>query len=114
MRSTIDAEKIEKLVNLEELPGADLILLSLEDLRNGKTKTIGVLLITIASTRLTAASLVFPKDQLVCEPELALYHRLEKERSDAYSYYNSLLNSLNSFCNALELKQSLQNKNQSP
>jgi hypothetical protein len=38
------------------------------------------------------------------EPELALYNHLQIDRDDAYSYYNALLNSLNSFCVALELK----------
>ena len=97
-------------MNLEELPGADLILPGLEDLHNGKTNTVEALLVTIASIRLTAAGLVFPTDHLVSEPELSLYHRLENERNDAYPYYNALLNSLNSFCHALELKQSIENR----
>ncbi len=54
--------------------------------------------------RLTAAGLDIPKKPLISEPELALYAHLQNERDDAYSYYNSLLNSLNSFCNALEMK----------
>nr|WP_309739501.1 MULTISPECIES: hypothetical protein [unclassified Chamaesiphon] len=41
---------------------------------------------------------------LVSEPELALYEYLQIDRDDAYAYYNALLNSLNSFCAALELK----------
>jgi hypothetical protein len=45
-----------------------------------------------------------PKVPLAKEPELALYAHLQSERDDAYSYYNALLNSLNSFCAALELK----------
>jgi hypothetical protein len=92
-------------MNLNELPGADLILPGLDDLRNGQTTTIGALLITIASQRLTAAGLDFPKDHLIPEPELALYARLQRERSDAYPYYNALLASLNSFCNALDLQR---------
>ena len=88
---------------LNELPGADLGLPGLEDLRNGKTNTVGSLLIAIAATRLTEAGLDIPKDDLAPEPELTLYARLQDERDDAYSYYNALLSSLNSFCNALEL-----------
>ena len=93
------------MINLNELPGSDLILPGLDDLRDGKTHTVGALLIAIASTRLSKAGLKFPKDHLVSEPELTLYAQLEAERDDAYPYYNALLNSLSSFCNALELSQ---------
>jgi hypothetical protein len=89
-------------MNLNELPGAELILPGLDDLQKGDTNTVGALLVTIAATRLTEAGLSFPKDHLVSEPELTLYARLQAERDDAYPYYNALLNSLNSFCNALE------------
>jgi hypothetical protein len=88
---------------LDELPGAELILPGLEDLRNGKTKTVGALLVAIAATRLAEAGLDIPKDYLNLEPEFTLYTRLQNEQDDAYSYYNALLSSLNSFCNALEL-----------
>jgi hypothetical protein len=90
-------------MNLEELPGAELILPGIDDLHNGKTNTVGSLLIAIAATRLTKAGLDFPSSCLAPEPELTLYERLQEERSDAYSYYNALLSRLNSFCNALEL-----------
>ena len=91
-------------MELNELPGSDLILLGLEDLYQGRNNTIGSLLIAISSKRLTAAGLDIPKALLASEPELALYAHLQNERDDAYPYYNSLLNSLNSFCAALELK----------
>jgi hypothetical protein len=90
-------------MSLNELPGAELILPGLEDLRKGETNTVGALLVTIAATRLTEAGLDVPKDYLVSEPELSLYARLQEERDDAYPYFNALLNSLSSFCNALEL-----------
>lgn len=90
-------------MNLNELPGADLILTGLEDLDRGETHTIESLLVAIAATRLTQAGLDVPKVHLPFEPELTLYARLQDERDDAYLYYNALLNSLNSFCNALEL-----------
>jgi hypothetical protein len=61
------------------------------------------LLVTIAATRLIEAGLDIPKDRLAPDPELTLYARLQDERDDAYAYYNALLNSLSSFCNALEL-----------
>ena len=90
-------------MNLNELPGAELILPGLDDLHNGKSNTVEALLVAIASTRLTDAGLDVPKDRLAPEPELTLYARLQHERDDAYPYYNALLNSLNSFCSALEL-----------
>lgn len=90
-------------MNLNELPGAEIILPGLEDLHNGKTNTVGALLIAIAATRLTLAGLEVPKERLVSDPELALYEHLQRERDDAYPYYNALLDRLNSFCNALEL-----------
>jgi len=90
-------------MNLNELPGAEIILPGLSDLRSGESKTIGALLAAIASTRLTEAGLDIPKNHLAPEPELTLYALLQDEREDAYIYYNALLNQLNSFCNALEL-----------
>ena len=86
----------------------ELILPGLEDLYHGRNNTIGSLLISIASIRLTAAGLDIPQEYLVIEPELALYNHLQIDRDDAYSYYNALLNSLNSFCAALELKSKYQ------
>jgi hypothetical protein len=90
-------------MNLNDLPGAEIILPGLSDLHNGESNTIGALLVAIAVTRLTEAGLDIPKDHLASEPELTLYARLQDERDDAYPYYNALLNRLNSFCNALEL-----------
>jgi hypothetical protein len=103
-------------VELNELPGSELILPGLEDLYHGRNNTIGSLLISLAeplwkrlaSIRLTAAGLDIPQGSLVSEPELALYNQLQIDRDDAYSYYNALLNSLNSFCAALELNSKYQ------
>jgi hypothetical protein len=95
-------------MELNELPGSELILPGLEDLYHGRNNTIGSLLISIASIRLTAAGLDIPQVSLVSEPELALYNHLQIDRDDAYPYYNALLNSLNSFCAALELKSKYQ------
>lgn len=96
----------KNLMDLKDLPGAEWILPGVEDLHNGKRDSIGALLITIASTRLATAGLDFPKEGLLPEPELTLYDRLQHERDDAYAYYNALLDSLNSFCNALEVTSS--------
>jgi hypothetical protein len=90
-------------MNLNELPGSEIILPGLSDLHSGESNTIGALLIAIASTRLSEAGLDIPKDHLAPEPELTLYANLQDKQEDAYIYYNALLNQLNSFCNALEL-----------
>lgn len=90
-------------MNLKALPGAELILPGLEALRNNQNDTVGALLIAIAHTRLTNAGLPIPNTTLAAEPELTLYAKLKNERNDAYPYYNALLTSLVSFCNALEL-----------
>jgi hypothetical protein len=91
-------------VELNELPGSELILPGLDDLRHGRNQTIGALLIAIASIRLAEAGLEIPNQPLASEPELTLYDHLQSDREDAYAYYNALLNSLNSFCAALELQ----------
>ncbi len=91
-------------MNLNELPAGEMILMGLRDLHNGESNTIGALLVAIAATRLTEAGLDISKNNLALEPELTLYARLQDEREDAYPYYNALLNSLNSFCNAIEFR----------
>jgi hypothetical protein len=91
-------------MELHKLPGSEWILPGLADLQQGNNQTIGSLLIAIASARLTAAGLAIPPGPIVSEPELALYAYLQADREDAYADYNALLNSLNSFCAALELK----------
>lgn len=48
-------------MNLDELPGAELILPGLADLRHGQNNTVGALLVAIACTRLTQAGLVVPR-----------------------------------------------------
>ena len=88
---------------LNDLPGAEIILPGLRDIKRGDSNTMGALLVAIAATRLTEAGLDLHKYQLASEPELNLYALLQNEREDAYPHYNALLNSLNSFCNALEL-----------
>ena len=39
-------------MDLKELPGAELILPGIKDLHNGKTNTVGALLVAIASIHL--------------------------------------------------------------
>jgi hypothetical protein len=98
-------------MNLNNLPGAEIILPGLSDLHTGESNTIGALLVAIAATRLTEAGLDIPNYHLAPEPELTLYARLQNEREDAYPYYNALLNRLNSFCNALEISRKYKSSN---
>jgi hypothetical protein len=67
-------------MELNELPGSELILPGLEDLSHGINNTVGSLLISIASIRLTAAGLDIPQVSLMSEPELALYAHLQIDR----------------------------------
>ncbi len=87
------------------------MLPGLEDLKQGRSNTVGTLLIAIAFTRLTNTGLAISKAALIPEPELTLYARLEDKRADAYSD-NALLTSLNSFCNALKLRSWLNRSKQ--
>jgi len=89
-------------MSLHDLPGAEIILPGLSDLRNGKSNTIGALLVAIAATRLTEAGLDIQKHHLSPEPELNLYACLQDEREDAYPYYNALLKRLKPSNTALE------------
>lgn len=90
-------------MNLHQLPGANFILPGLMDLQNGESHTIGALLVAIAATRLKKAGLAIPLQNLAPEPELSLYQLLGQKGNNAYSDYNALLNTLQSFCNAIEL-----------
>jgi hypothetical protein len=89
-------------MDLQDLPGAEFILPGLADLQNGQSQTIGALLVAIAATRLSDAGLKVSRENMVKEPEFALYDRLQEEQEDPYAYYNALLKRLDSFCNALE------------
>jgi len=95
-------------MNFNDLPGAEIILPGLDDLRRGESSTIGALLIAIAAKRLTEAGLDIPQGSLAPEPELTLYARLQAEHHDAYTYYNALMDRLHSFCNALEMNYQYQ------
>ncbi len=70
-------------MDLNELPGSELILPGLDDLHQGRNQTIGSLLIAIASVRLNQAGLEIPTGPLASEPELLLYAHLQTEREDA-------------------------------
>lgn len=72
------------MMELNELPGSELIVLGLDDLRQGNNKTVGALLIAIAFTRLSQAGEI-PEHQRTEEPELTLYAFFEDTREGAYT-----------------------------
>jgi hypothetical protein len=85
------------------LPGAELVLPGLRELRDGRPGECG-LLVLIASPRLTRLGVAVPiPDNIPLPYEHQLYSLLEETRADdAYSYYNSLLRRMASFAGALE------------
>lgn len=85
------------------LPGADLVLAGLKEIRDGAPGEYGMLVL-IASPRLNGLGLNIPASINLDRPlEHELYSRLElSPAGDAYSRYNALLRSIASFCHALE------------
>lgn len=91
------------LDHLEALPGAELILPGLADLRAGR-ETEEAILVEIAAPRLRRLGIDVPhRDD--DEPELRLYARLARERAlGAHSRYNALIRRIVSFSRALEAR----------
>jgi hypothetical protein len=89
--------------DLAGLPGEDLVLTGLKELREGHL-TECALLVLIASPRLKALGLDIPDGPDIALPvEHRLFELLEAGRgAGAYSYYNSLLRTMSSFAHALE------------
>ncbi len=88
-------------MEIEDLPGNDLILAGIEDLRNG-TESAPVLLVSIGAPRLRALGVSIPV-QTFLNPEHRLYKLLRREDPDAaHSRYNALVNRLVSFERAVE------------
>jgi hypothetical protein len=88
-------------MNLEALPGGDLVQEGISDLARG-IESIPSLLVSIGAYRLRRIGLPVP-DVVVSEPELRLYEKLAESDSDsAHSRYNALVRRLVSFENAAE------------
>jgi hypothetical protein len=88
-------------MNLEALPGGDLVQEGIADLARG-IESIPSLLVSIGAYRLRRIGLPVP-DAVVSEPELRLYEKLAESDSDsAHSRYNALVRRLVSFENAAE------------
>jgi hypothetical protein len=88
-------------MDLEKLPGGDLIREGLDDIGAGRI-TIASLLVAIGAQRMRRAGLQVPPVE-IDEPEMRLYEILAAEDSDAaHSRYNALIRQLVSFERALE------------
>ncbi|HEV7786233.1 MAG TPA: hypothetical protein VGQ28_12895 [Thermoanaerobaculia bacterium] len=88
-------------MNLEALPGGDLVQEGIADLVRG-IESIPSLLVSIGAYRLRRAGLPIP-DTVIGSPELRLYEKLAESDSDsAHSRYNALVRRLVSFENAAE------------
>jgi len=86
-------------MELEVLPGADLVERGLTDLA-AREESAEALLVSLASTRLRGLGLNVPSR--LADPELRLYRLLEREHGDAaHGRYNALVRRLVSFERAL-------------
>ena len=88
-------------MNMESLPGNDLVRQGLEDLNRG-VETIPALLVSIAAPRLRMVGFRVP-EIVIASPEQRLYQRLWSDDPDgAHSRYNALIRRLISFERAAE------------
>lgn len=86
---------------LQALPGADLVLRGLRDLRAG-VESIESLLVQIGATNLRLRGLDVPVSPQADPPEHRLYARLRREHGRAaHSRHNALVRRLTSFERAL-------------
>ncbi|GIW72989.1 MAG: hypothetical protein KatS3mg102_2531 [Planctomycetota bacterium] len=88
-------------IELDGLPGSELIEQGLADLAAGR-QTVPALLVAIARTRLRRLGLpVAPC--AIADPAVALYRLLvHQQPAGAFGRYNALLRRLDSFAHALE------------
>jgi len=88
-------------MNLEALPGGDLLQEGLTDLNRG-LETVPALLVSIGAPRLRRIGLPVP-ERVFPSPERRLYDLLaESDVDSAHSRYNALVRRLVSFENAAE------------
>jgi hypothetical protein len=86
------------------VPGAELVLPGLRDLREGREST-EALLVAIGATRLRALGFEVPAGP--SDPEHRLYdHLVQREGFNAHSAYNALVRRLVSFERAMEARRS--------
>lgn len=90
---------------MDSLPGNDLIVTGVEDLRHQR-ETIAALLVAIGAPKLRSLGLEVPED-VPSNPEHRLYDLLSDSESDsAHSKYNALIRRLVSFERALAARES--------
>ena len=88
------------MVDVDGLPGAELVTKGLRDLAEDRRDTIEALLVAVGRPRLRRLGLAVPA---VDAPEHQLYQRLAREDPDsAHSRYNALIRRLVSFERAAE------------
>jgi hypothetical protein len=88
-------------MELDRLPGGDLVAKGLDDVRHG-VESVEALLVSIGAERLRAVGIDLPRRQ-VGFPEDRLYDLLAVEDSDsAHGRYNALVRRLVSFERAAE------------
>jgi hypothetical protein len=89
-------------VNLNALPGGDLVARGLEDLAAGR-ESVEALLLLVGGPRLRALGFAVPETTLDPSPEHRLYDLLAATDEDgAHSRYNALIRRLVSFERAAE------------
>ena len=89
----------------DELPGEDLVLKGLDDLKNG-IESIESILVQIGSPRLRRLGFQISEPMYTEFPEERLYRFLARENSEtAHGRYNAYVRRLVSFESALELIQ---------
>lgn len=88
---------------LPEIPGADLVVKGIDDLRHGEL-TVEALLVAVGAPRLRGIGLKIPAIPALSEsPELALYAAIcDSGADDAHSRYNALIRRLVSFERAMD------------
>ena len=97
---------------MNSLPGNDLIVAGLEDLRHQR-QTIEALLVAIGAPKLRSLGMELP-DNLPTTPEHRLYDLLsETEPDSAHSRYNALIRRLVSFERALAFANSKSEQDES-
>jgi hypothetical protein len=87
--------------DLSQLPGAEIVLPGIEDLKAGRD-TVNALAVSLAAQKLGVGDLV--DDAATAEPAAhRLYFRLNRELGDgAYSRYNAILARIASFARAAD------------
>ena len=91
----------------EGLPGGELLLKGLDDLRAGLVDTCEALLIATAAGKLEGLGVdVPPLAWQITEPELTMYALLKTTHPDPYAEYNALRRRFAKLEHALELRWS--------